>query len=96
MRTKARVDNNHKEIADTARQMGWSVISLAQLGKGVPDLLLGSPGINLLVEIKTRDGKLTEDQKDFFKMWKGPKRIIYDRVSLINLLNSIKKGGQNE
>ena len=37
----ARVDQNHVEIVKALRDHGAFVVSLATVGKGVPDLLVG-------------------------------------------------------
>lgn len=74
--TKARTDANQQEIVNSLRKHGASVISLAAVGDGCPDLLVGYKGINYLLEVK--DGskvpsqkKLTKDQLKFFETWKG-------------------------
>ena len=45
MRRAARVDSNHIEIVKAFRKLGCSVLSLASLGKGVPDLLVAVHGV---------------------------------------------------
>jgi len=81
MRTAARVDENQASIVLALRKLGASVISLAPLGKGVPDLLVGYRGQNHLVEVK--DGnkspskqKLTTDQVVFHKTYRGKIQIM--------------------
>ena len=76
MRRAARIDENHNEIVDALREAGCTVLSLAAVGKGCPDILVGRDYTNYLLEIK--DGnkppsarKLTPEQKEFFKMWRG-------------------------
>ena len=76
MRRAARIDQNHGEIVDALRAIGCSVLSLAALGKGVPDLLVARNGRMWLIEIK--DGgkppskrKLTDDQVEFWASWRG-------------------------
>lgn len=76
MRRNARVDTNHKIIADALRDVGASVVSLAAIGRGVPDLLVGFRGVNYLFEIKTDKGKLTPDQTAFVAMYHGRVVII--------------------
>ena len=71
MRRNARVDSNHREIADALRAVGTSVVSLAAIGRGVPDLLVGFRGVNYLLEIKTTKGKLTPDQTEFTALYRG-------------------------
>lgn len=81
MRRAAKIDDNQREIVDALRQAGCSVQSLAGVGKGVPDLVVGFRDRNFLLEIK--DGskspskrKLTPDEQNFHKMWKGAVVIV--------------------
>jgi|HubBroStandDraft_4_1064222.scaffolds.fasta_scaffold59974_3 hypothetical protein len=73
---RKRVDANQPEIVDALRACGMSVLSLAAVGKGCPDLLIGWRGRNILLEVK--DGskppsgrQLTDDEKDFRDSWRG-------------------------
>ena len=70
--TYARIDTNHKEIVKALRELGATVVSLASMKHGCPDLLVGYAGETLLMEIK-RDAKakFTSDQLDFLGKWKG-------------------------
>jgi hypothetical protein len=77
MRRAAKVDANQPEMVEGLRRLGWSVHPTHQLGKGFPDLIVGRPGFNCLVEIK--DGRkspscreLTPDEQTFHEAWKGP------------------------
>jgi Holliday junction resolvase len=81
MRRAARVDENQKEIVQALRKVGASVLSLAALGKGVPDLLISIGNKTLMVEIK--DGrkppskrKLTADQEAFHASWSGEIAVV--------------------
>ena len=76
MRRAAKVDANQAEIVADLRACGVSVQPLHAVGKGVPDLLCGWRGRNVLIEIK--DGnkvpsaqKLTPDQADWHDTWRG-------------------------
>lgn len=76
MRGVARVDENQTLIVDCLRRCGCRVESLSRLGRGVPDLLVGTPrGQLILIEIK--DGKkapsrrqLTDDQERWHAEWR--------------------------
>ena len=70
--TYARIDTNHKEIVKALRDAGATVVSLAAMKHGCPDLLVGFAGETMLMEIK-RDSKarFTPDQLDFLGKWKG-------------------------
>jgi hypothetical protein len=80
-RRDARVDNNQREIVKALRACGASVLSLAALGKGVPDLLVSIGVRTLMLEIK--DGnkppsarKLTADQQRFHSAWQGKIAVV--------------------
>ena len=81
MRRAAKVDANHRDIVAGLRKAGCSVISLAAVGNGCPDLLVGRAGQNFLFEVKDGDKcasrqKLTKDQRVFFATWSGQARVI--------------------
>ena len=71
-----RVDKNQQEIAEGLKKAGRSVVSLHQMGSGVPDLLVGYNLTNWLLEVKTEEGELTAAQERFFNSWKGQKAIV--------------------
>jgi len=79
----ARVDQNHDQIVTALRAAGATVQSLAGVGKGVPDLLVGYQGKTLLMEVK--DGfkspsrrLLTEDQLKWHGSWNGGALAVVD------------------
>ena len=76
MRRAAKVDSNQEVIVKALRDAGAMVLSLAAMGKGVPDLLIGINGRLALMEIK--DGakvkskqKPTEAQERWHAAWAG-------------------------
>lgn len=91
MRFRAKVDTNQPAVVAGLRKIGASVRSLAQIGKGLPDLLVGFRGKNFLFEIK--DGsksksqkKLTTDEQLFFDTWKGSAYLIESLEEAIEIL----------
>lgn len=70
MRTRARVDGNHRAIVKALRRVGCNVLDLSRVGAGCPDLLVSCrrrghlPSL-LLMEVKTARGRLTADQQNF-------------------------------
>lgn len=94
MRRAAKVDGNHGTIVDALRKVGASVTSLASVGGGCPDIVIGYRGRTFLVEIKDPTqpaGKraLTPDQKDWHVAWRGQVAIcetIDDAMAVIGLL----------
>lgn len=82
MRAK-RVDANQKAITEALRAAGASVLSLASLGQGVPDLLVWSPYTRQLILMECKnpnvpkaDRQLTDDQVKWHHEWKGPIRVV--------------------
>jgi len=76
MRLRPRVDRNQAEIVDALRRVGCSVQSLAAVGSGCPDLLVGKAGINYLLEVKDHEKApsarvLTRDQREWHASWNG-------------------------
>jgi hypothetical protein len=76
VRRAARIDDNHPAIVEAFQKMGCSVLSLAPMGKGVPDLLVGCGMKNYLVEVKDGEKvpsarKLTPDETRFCRTWLG-------------------------
>ncbi len=77
MRYRAKLDRNHTEVVNALRKAGCTVQSLATVGKGCPDLLVGREGRNWLMEVKDGESKdkrsvlLTPDEMDWFAKWEG-------------------------
>ncbi|MCR4375626.1 MAG: hypothetical protein NUW22_12335 [Acidobacteria bacterium] len=72
MRRSGRVDANHGAVAEFFRAHGCEVESLAPMGRGVPDLLVGWCKNVALVEVKVERGHATPDQAKFmarFPVW---------------------------
>ena len=58
---------------------GCAVLSLAAMGRGIPDLLVAFGGVTWLVEVKGPKGKETEDQQKFALQWTGCRAIVRDK-----------------
>ena len=79
----AKVDANHEAVVTVLRAAGATVQSLAGVGKGVPDLLVGFQGQTLLMEIKNgfkppSARLLTEDQLRWHQEWNGGALAVVD------------------
>lgn len=83
----SKTDANQTEIVEALRQIGCSVQLLHMVGKGCPDLLVGTMDnslgitVNLLLEVK--DGskppsarKLTPDQVKWHDGWRGQVTVV--------------------
>ena len=84
MKLKGKIDQNQTEIVKNLRKVGWTVLSLANLGNGAPDICVGAFNMNFLFEIKTdRKKKLTPDEHKFHSAWTGQVAIIYNTEDAI-------------
>jgi len=79
MRRAAKVDANHVEIVTEFKMRGCAVLSLAAMGRGVPDLLVAFGGITWLVEVKGPKGKENEEQQKFASAWSGCRALVRDK-----------------
>lgn len=86
MRGVARVDDNQALIVDCLRRCGCKVEVLSRLGRGVPDLMVGTPrGQLILLEVK--DGskapsrrQLTVDQERWHAEWRRYPVFVVESV----------------
>lgn len=83
------MDNNHAEIVAALRKAGCSVESLASLGKGRPDLLVGVNGRNVLLEVKATKGSSTSDQITWGASWKGQAAIVRSAEEAIQAVREV-------
>lgn len=65
------------------RAVGAGVLSLAQLGRGVPDLLIWHPAAGGYLLLELKDGskppsarRLTRDQEDWLAAWPGRVEVV--------------------
>jgi Holliday junction resolvase len=69
MRRAAKVDANQEDIVQALRAAGATVQSLAAIGKGCPDLLVGWQGDLFLIEVKAGKGKPNDKQQEWHEAW---------------------------
>lgn len=89
-----RVDMNHKLIVRALRDVGASVQSLADIGKGVPDLLVARNDSMWLMEVK--DGslppsrkRLTEDEQNWHDKWRGKVYIVESVEDALKVIGAL-------
>lgn len=83
MRKYGKIDGNQDQVVSALRAAGATVQSLAAVGDGVPDLLVGYRGHTMLFEVK--DGrkppsqrKMTPEQQKWHAAWNGGTLCIVD------------------
>lgn len=83
-----RVDANQPEIVAALRQIGATVQHLHEVGKGCPDILVGFRGNNLLMEIKTKRGKLNQSESCWHDKWRGQVTTVHSVDDALGLLEA--------
>jgi hypothetical protein len=78
---RCRLDGNHTAVMAALRNAGMTPLSLAAVGSGCPDILVGWRGINVLLEVK--DGEkppsaraLTVAEQEFHDTWPGQVVVV--------------------
>lgn len=103
MRRAARVDACHPQVVRALRRLGYHVRSLAQLGDGLEDLLVGvhlpRPAW-ILVECKTpsNTGRVTyrPDQLTWYTETRGmPRLIVTSAQEAVMLVRQFEETGEH-
>lgn len=94
MRRIAKIDKNQLAIVRILREVGATVQTLATVGGGCPDLLVGFKGANYLMEIKDGEKipsarKLTPDQVDWHGSWRGAVHVVTEPVQALKIIGAI-------
>jgi hypothetical protein len=83
-----RTDANQNDVVQCLRDLGASVQSLADIGEGCPDLLVGWRELNFVLEVK--DGaqppskrKLTPAESKWHGEWRGHVRIVFSGIEAV-------------
>lgn len=69
-----RVDANHAAIVRELEQAKVTVKDLSRAGAGWPDLFVARREVGFFVEVKSRGGKLTPEQRQFISDF--PRHVI--------------------
>lgn len=88
---QGRVDVNQDAIVTALRKAGCSVLSLARIGGGAPDLLVARANKLYLLEIKTDGGTLSQSQLDWINGWNASVstvRSIEGALAVVGLTKS--------
>lgn len=79
MRTAARVDKTQASIVAALRKVGATVYYI----KEPVDLLVGYRGRCVALECKSKGGRLTPQQEEFFRDFKGEAYIVFNEQEAI-------------
>lgn len=70
------MDGNQQVIVEALKKAGYSVLSLADCGAGVPDLLVSDHARTFLMEVKKGKNALTDAQVQFNLRWRGEIQLV--------------------
>lgn len=92
-RRDAKVDANQADIVRALTAAGATVLSLAPIGKGCPDLLVayGAPVAMFLLEVKNKAGKnkVNEAQKNWHADWLAPVHVVLNPEQALRAIGAI-------
>lgn len=97
MRRAAKVDTNQDQIVRALRAVGATVHSLASMGQGTPDLLVGYRRQTFLLEVKDgqrppSERRLTDLQVIWHREWRGlPVAVVHDVVEAFRAVHAEAK-----
>lgn len=94
-RYAVKVDANQGEITKALTEAGYTWVDTHALGHGFPDLMVQARnGALVLLEVKTADGRMTDDEKLFFTQWRGSPiyvvRTAGDALSVLRLCAEVE------
>jgi hypothetical protein len=93
-RRAAKVDANQGEIVDALRAMGYTVQSLAKVGNGCPDVVVGvGKAHNVLLEIKVPGETLNATQKAWHRDWTGKSHVVYSFQEALMVVQNYGRQG---
>ena len=94
MRKYGKVDDNQNIIVRYLREVGAYVQSLAGVGNGCPDLLVGFRGKTYLMEIKDGDKTeskqaLTPEEIFWHRDWQGGSlNVVHDELEALRIIGA--------
>ncbi len=84
-----KIDVTQPSIVKALRAVGASVQSIAPIGKGCPDLLVGFRHQNYLFEVKTGKEPLTADEVKWNARWAGECYIVNSPEGALKVIGAV-------
>lgn len=96
MKRYGKIDLIQHEIVQGLRTIGCSVQLLSSVGGGCPDILVGVAGAkggrrNILMEIKSKGGKVSAVQTLWMDQWRGQVSVVYSLDQALEIISKAKK-----
>ncbi len=89
MRSVHRKDTLQTEIVMGLRKAGAKVKITSALGEGFPDLICLFRGTLSLLEVKSKGGRLTQDEIDFYNDWQEVTTVVYNLDDALKVIGAI-------
>jgi hypothetical protein len=90
-RSRGKTDTNQTPIVRKLRKAGCSVQSIADIGKGCPDILVGWRGQTYgPYEVKLPGCGLTPDEVTWWDNWHGAGTIVYSAEDVLLDIGAIE------
>jgi len=91
MRKRGKVDLNQPEIVDALRKVGATIQSLANIGNGCPDILVGHDGVWYVIEIKNGNlapskQRLTSDEDKWHQSAQTPVHVVNSVAEALKII----------
>jgi Holliday junction resolvase len=77
MRKRGKTDVNQIEIVQALRAAGAHVAITSNLGGGFPDIICLYNSQVVLMEIKSKGGRMTEEEQAFYNEWQDGMVVVY-------------------
>lgn len=87
-------DGTQKPIVEALRKCGATVQHITQVGNGCPDLLVGFRRRTFLLEVKSADGELDDDQVEWHRLWRGlPVDVVRTPLEALQAIGAVRRTG---
>jgi len=86
----SRTDANQKAIVAGLRAVGATVQDLHAVRHGCPDIAVGFRGATYLIELKTDNGSLTDDEDRWIFDWRGQVAIAYTLADALAIIGAVE------
>lgn len=90
MRRTAKVDANQGRIVEALRKAGATVQPIHDVGRGVPDLLVGYRSQNTLIECKLPGETLNPLQSVWFENWRGQACVAHTEEEALRSIGAMR------
>ena len=89
MRKRGRVDKTQADIVMALRAAGAKVAILSNVGGGIPDLAVCFNSRLIFVECKSKGGRMTEEEQEFYNQWQDCTVVVYSAEEALEVIGRL-------